>query len=96
MRLVDSHCHLDFPDLANDTAGVLADMREHDVTHALCISVTLEDFPKVRALAGKRIRITVIDGNRALEQVWVVGAQGSSVAGIGLTPVSRGAERPEP
>jgi DsbC/DsbD-like thiol-disulfide interchange protein len=51
---------------------------------------------KIRALSGKRIRITVIDGNRALEQVWVVGAQGSSVAGGGgLTPVARATERPE-
>ena len=51
MNLVDSHCHLDFPELAADTPAVLADMRAHDVSHALCISVTLEDFPKVRALA---------------------------------------------
>ena len=51
VRFVDSHCHLDFPDLAADTAGVLADMAAHGVTHALCVSVTLEDFPKVRALA---------------------------------------------
>jgi TatD DNase family protein len=51
MNLVDSHCHLDFPDLAADTPGVLADMAAHGVSHALCVSVTLEDFPKVRALA---------------------------------------------
>jgi len=51
---------------------------------------------KIRALSGKRIRLTVIDGDRALEQVWVVGAQSSSVAGGGLTPVSRGTERPDP
>ena len=49
--LVDSHCHLDFPELAGDIAAVLVDMREHGVSHALCVSVTLEDFPKVRALA---------------------------------------------
>ena len=49
--LVDSHCHLDFPELAGDIAGVLTDMREHGVSHALCVAVTLEDFPKVRALA---------------------------------------------
>lgn len=48
---VDSHCHLDFPDLAGDLDGVLARMRAQQVTHALCISVTLEDFPRVRALA---------------------------------------------
>jgi TatD DNase family protein len=51
VNLVDSHCHLDFPELAADTAGVLDDMRANGVSHALCVSVTLEDFPKVRALA---------------------------------------------
>ena len=49
--LVDSHCHLDFPELADDVAGRLAEMREHDVSHALCVAVTLEDFPRVKALA---------------------------------------------
>jgi len=49
--LVDSHCHLDFPELAEDVPGALADMAEQGVSHALCVSVTLEDFPKVRALA---------------------------------------------
>jgi TatD DNase family protein len=57
MMLVDSHCHLDFPELAGDIAGVLADMREHDVTHALCVSVTLEDFPRVRALAEQHANL---------------------------------------
>jgi TatD DNase family protein len=51
MSLVDSHCHLDFPELAGDVPAVLQDMRAHDVSHALCVSVTLEDFPRVRALA---------------------------------------------
>lgn len=55
--LVDSHCHLDFPELANDIAGVLADMRANDVSHALCVSVTLEDFPKVRALAEQHANL---------------------------------------
>lgn len=49
--LVDSHCHIDFPDLAGDVAGVLARMQANDVRHALCVSVTWEDFPRVRALA---------------------------------------------
>ncbi|MGZ8154202.1 MAG: TatD family hydrolase [Burkholderiales bacterium] len=51
MSLVDSHCHLDFPELAGDVPAVLQDMSAHDVSHALCVSVTLEDFPRVRALA---------------------------------------------
>ncbi len=49
--LVDSHCHLDFPELADKLPAVLDVMRENGVTRALCVSVTLEDFPKVLALA---------------------------------------------
>ena len=51
--LVDSHCHLDFPELAAQLDGVLALMRDNDVTHALCVNVRLEDFPQVRALAER-------------------------------------------
>lgn len=49
--LVDSHCHLDFPDLAGRLPEVLARMGEHGVDMALCIGVNLEDFPQVLALA---------------------------------------------
>ena len=49
--LVDSHCHLDFPELADNLPAILATMRDNDVGAALCVSVTLEDFPKVRTLA---------------------------------------------
>lgn len=51
--LVDSHCHLDFPELAGRLDTVVAAMREHQVSHALCISVTLQDFPRVRAIAER-------------------------------------------
>jgi len=49
--LVDSHCHLDFPELAGKLPEILEKMRENDVGAALCVSVTLDDFPKVLALA---------------------------------------------
>jgi TatD DNase family protein len=48
---IDSHCHLDFPDLAKDLPQLLHNMQENQVTHALCVSVNLPDFPRVRALA---------------------------------------------
>ena len=51
MQLVDSHCHLDFADFRDRIPEVLANMARADVSHALCISVTLEEFPRVRALA---------------------------------------------
>lgn len=50
---VDSHCHIDFPDFAGETDQLLARMAERRVTHALCISVTLADFPRVLALAER-------------------------------------------
>jgi len=49
--LVDSHCHLDFPELSGDLDAIFTLMRENGVGRALCISVRLEDFPRVRALA---------------------------------------------
>lgn len=49
--LIDSHCHLDFPDLAGRLDEIFARMRDNHVTHALCVSVNLDDFPKVLALA---------------------------------------------
>jgi len=51
--LVDSHCHLNFPGLADKVDEALALMRTNQVTHALCVSVTLEEFPQVRALAER-------------------------------------------
>jgi TatD DNase family protein len=57
MSLVDSHCHIDFPELAADIEGVLARMAANEVTHALCVSVNLEDFPRVHALARAHANI---------------------------------------
>jgi len=54
---VDSHCHLDFPELLDDFEGITARMQEHQITSALCVSVTLEDFPRVRALADRDPRL---------------------------------------
>ena len=48
---VDSHCHLDFPELANDLPAVLEAMRANAVTHALCIGVEMDAWPRVHALA---------------------------------------------
>ena len=48
---VDSHCHLDFPELSSRLDEVLARMRDNRVDRALCAAVSLEDFPRVLALA---------------------------------------------
>jgi len=48
---VDSHCHLDFPEYAGQIPDILARMKEAQVSHAMCISVDMPDFPNVLALA---------------------------------------------
>lgn len=48
---VDSHCHLDFPEYANQVPALLERMKAAGVTHAMCISVDMPDFPNVLALA---------------------------------------------
>lgn len=48
---VDSHCHLDFPELVQRLPQVLEAMAERRVTHALCIAVSLEALPQVLDLA---------------------------------------------
>ena len=54
---IDSHCHLCFPELAAEIDGVLARMAAAGVTGALNICVTLEEFPRVRALAERHPNI---------------------------------------
>ncbi|MFZ4538070.1 TatD family hydrolase [Propionivibrio sp.] len=48
--LVDSHCHLDFPDLAENLPHLLDLMHKNDVGCAVCIGVNLEDFPRILSL----------------------------------------------
>ncbi len=55
--LVDSHCHLDFDEYRDRIPEVLAEMAAAGVSHALCISVTLSEFPRVRALAEAHDRL---------------------------------------
>ena len=49
--LVDSHCHLDFPELAADIPGILGRMGENGVGWALCAGVTLERLPAMLDIA---------------------------------------------
>lgn len=49
--LVDSHCHLNFPELVSNMDAIRQAMVENQVGHALCISVTLREFPQVLAVA---------------------------------------------
>ena len=47
---VDSHCHLNFPELAKDLPAVLERMALNRVTHALVVSVNKPDWPSMMKL----------------------------------------------
>jgi TatD DNase family protein len=49
---VDSHCHINFPELGSRISEVLESMAENRVTHALCIGVNLPELPGVLQLAA--------------------------------------------
>ena len=53
MPFVDSHCHINFPELVANMDNVLAQMRHNEIISALCVSVNLADFPQVLALAER-------------------------------------------
>ena len=51
--LVDSHCHLDFPEFAPDLDAVVGRARDAGVGTLLTISTRLDKFPGVRAVAER-------------------------------------------
>ena len=48
---IDSHCHLSFPELAEQLSAIRQAMSAAQVDRALCICTTLEEFSQVHALA---------------------------------------------
>ncbi|GHT95159.1 hypothetical protein FACS1894116_10240 [Betaproteobacteria bacterium] len=51
--LIDSHCHIDFPGLLAREQEVLDAMAANGVGRAICVSVKLEDFPRVLGFAER-------------------------------------------
>ena len=63
MRLVDSHCHLPLVDGgAQGLPGILSRAREVGVAHMLCVSVDLESFDGVAALAANTTDVSASVG----------------------------------
>jgi TatD DNase family protein len=54
---VDSHCHIDFEDLAAQGEALFERMRAAQVSHAVCIGVSIENLPRVLALAEAHANI---------------------------------------
>jgi len=51
--LIDSHCHINFPELADQAELLQAQMRQNHVTHALCVAVNLPELPSVLEMAER-------------------------------------------
>lgn len=49
--LVDSHCHLDFPDFAEERDAIVARAREAGVRYMVTISTRVRRFDQIRAIA---------------------------------------------
>jgi TatD DNase family protein len=69
--LVDSHCHLDRVDLApfgGSIDGVLAAAEAQDVGHFLCVSINMEDYPAMLAIAEAHGQVSASVGLHPNEQ----------------------------
>ncbi len=69
--LVDSHCHLDTLDLepfGGRIEGVLDAAQDQGVGHFLCVSINLEDYPGMLALAEPHEQVSVSVGLHPNEQ----------------------------
>ena len=53
MHIVDSHCHLDFPDFADDLDEVIARAAEAGVREMVTISTRVRKWDQVRAIAER-------------------------------------------
>ncbi|WP_353155641.1 TatD family hydrolase [Herminiimonas fonticola] len=50
---IDSHCHINFPELVARMPEILGKMADNEVSHALCVSCDLPNFPSVLELAER-------------------------------------------
>ncbi|MES2906220.1 MAG: TatD family hydrolase [Pseudomonadota bacterium] len=51
--LIDTHCHLDFPDFSEDFSGMLARAEKANVGQMITISTRIHEFEKLRMIAEK-------------------------------------------
>jgi len=54
---IDSHCHLNFPDLAGNLPDILTRMTQNQVSHALVVSVNMPDWPELMSLVEGQDRL---------------------------------------
>ena len=62
MQLVDSHCHLNFPDFDGRIADILQNAAKNQVSHILCIATSWENRADVMKLAREHAAISASVG----------------------------------
>ena len=90
---IDSHCHLSFPDFADQLPQVLDAMTQAQVMQALCICTTMEEFDAVQGLAAQHPQLWASVGvhpdNEGVHEPsvaeLVAGSQRPKVVAIGET-----------
>ena len=95
MSLVDSHCHLDFPEFAPELDAVIARANAAGVETMVSISTRLSTFPNVRAIAERHKGIYCSvgvhpheakeEGPQATAETLIALAQHPKVVGVGET-----------
>ena len=85
--LVDSHCHLDFPDFAEDLEQVIGRARLRGIGTMLTISTKLSSFHAVRAVAERHVDIYCSVGihPHEAEREWDGGAGGDTARLVELS-----------
>jgi len=93
--LVDSHCHLDFPEFAPELDAVVARARAAGIGHMVTISTKMSTFPQVLAIAERFADVSCTagvhpheaesEGTQASAEHLIALAQHPKVAGIGET-----------
>ena len=84
--LVDSHCHLDFPDFAEERDAVVARARDAGVGTMLTIGTRLDQFPGVRAIAEAYPEIWCSVGAHPHEAADHAGTTAADLAALAAHP----------
>lgn len=93
MQLIDSHCHLNFPDFEGRIPDILQNAANNEITHLLCISTSWENQSAVLSLADNHEEIyaavgkhpTTDGGHEPTADDIVEAAKHPRVVGIGET-----------
>ena len=70
MPLVDSHCHLNFPDFDGRIDAILQNAAEHDVERILCIATSWENRADVLALASIEVDLSQVEEGQRITVTW--------------------------